>query len=114
MKEIINELDNQLTSGNREAWATADDKFHQLLVEICGNKRLAKIAAALRDQSHRARPLTLIPRDVASLSTRYHKELIAAICAGDVAKAKVLHHEYRQESATQLVATLRNFPHTRL
>ena len=46
-------------SGDLLDWAAADERFHQLLTERCGNRRLARIAATVRDQSHRARLFTL-------------------------------------------------------
>jgi len=41
------------------AWAKADDEFHRLLVVSCANRRIARIAETIMDQSHRARMLTL-------------------------------------------------------
>ena len=41
------------------AWAAADERFHQLLTDRCGNRRLARIAGTVMDQAHRSRLYTL-------------------------------------------------------
>ena len=46
-----------LASDDLLAWAAADERFHQLLTDRCGNRRLARIAGTVMDQSHRARLL---------------------------------------------------------
>jgi DNA-binding GntR family transcriptional regulator len=48
-----------LAAGDLTAWGRADEAFHRLLVERCGNGRFARIIQTVNDQSHRARMLTL-------------------------------------------------------
>ena len=48
-----------LAAGDLAVWGRADETFHRLLVERCGNGRFARIIQTVNDQSHRARMLTL-------------------------------------------------------
>ena len=47
-----------LAPGGLLDWAAADERFHHLLTDRCGNRRLAA-PSTVQDQSHRARLLTL-------------------------------------------------------
>ena len=64
------------------AWAKADDEFHRLLVVSCGNRRIARIAETIMDQSHRARMLTLKLRPKPTQSVEEHQLIIDAIRQG--------------------------------
>ena len=48
-----------LDANDLALWANADERFHGLLVERCGNRRLARMLATVMDQYHRARMFTL-------------------------------------------------------
>lgn len=113
IKQAIDDMDLSLIADNREGWAEADDRFHRLLVERCGNSRLALIAASLRDQGHRARLVTLKLRDKPTKSNKDHREVFDAILAGDVSKASEIHYEHRRYAADTLVNILEKFklPH---
>ncbi len=62
-----------------KGWAEADSRFHTHLLEFCGNRRLARIGAAMMDQIHRVRLLTLHIRPKPTDSTADHRSLLNAI-----------------------------------
>ena len=76
-------------------WAAADDRFHRLLTERCGNRRLARIAATVRDQAHRARLVTLQLRPRPDASSAAHRRVTAAIRAGAPAEAEAAARAHR-------------------
>jgi DNA-binding GntR family transcriptional regulator len=78
------------------AWAKADDKFHRLLVESCGNGRIARIAGTIMDQSHRARMVTLKWRPLPTKSVDEHQQIVDAIRKGRPTEA---HHKARAHRA---------------
>jgi FCD domain-containing protein len=59
LESVNAEMEAALDVDDLAAWARADGRFHQLLIERCGNKRLARMFHTIMDQSHRARMLTL-------------------------------------------------------
>jgi DNA-binding GntR family transcriptional regulator len=74
-------MDEALRRDRLPDWAAADDCFHRLLTERCGNRRLARIAATVRDQAHRARLVTLRLRQRPEASSAAHRRITAAIRA---------------------------------
>ena len=72
-----------LANGDLLGWAATDDRFHKLLTEQCGNRRLARMASTVMDQSHRARLLTLHLRPPPVASAAEHRQIIDAIRQGD-------------------------------
>lgn len=80
-------MDATLAQGDLPGWAEADELFHRLLVEHCGNGRLRRIAQTVTDQAHRARMLTLKLRARPTGSAQAHRTIIAAVRSGDAAEA---------------------------
>ncbi|HEY7774598.1 MAG TPA: GntR family transcriptional regulator [Marinagarivorans sp.] len=113
LEQAIDDMETCLADDNREGWAEADDRFHRLLVETCGNSRLAAMASSLRDQGHRARLVTLKLREKPTQSNRDHRNVIEAIIAGDWEKASEIHYSHRRNAAAVLVGILEDFklPH---
>lgn len=89
-----------------EEWAAADAAFHQLLVERCGNGRLARMVGTVMDQSHRARMLTLRLRPRPEGSSAEHEAITQAIAAGDPARAREAARAHRAAARDQLLPLL--------
>ena len=90
-------------------WAAADERFHQLLTERCGNRRLARIAATVRDQSHRARLFTLHLRPLPTASAAEHRRITDAIRAGDAAEAEIAARAHRVRARDALLPLLAQY-----
>ncbi|MCO6416392.1 GntR family transcriptional regulator [Siccirubricoccus sp. KC 17139] len=101
------EMASALAREDLVAWAEADERFHQRLVEGSGNRRLARIFETVMDQSHRARLLTLRLRPKPVLSVEEHKGIVAAIRTGEVAAAEGLARAHRARARDQLLPLLR-------
>lgn len=95
-----------LDADNLPAWAEADGRFHQLLVERTGNGRLARMAATMVDQSHRARMLTIRLRPKPVSSVLDHRAIVAAIRAGDAALARDCAQTHRAAARDMLLPLL--------
>lgn len=87
-------------------WAAADGRFHQLLAERCGNRRLARMVHAVTDQSHRARMLTLRLRPKPAASAREHGGILQAIRRGDAATARDRARSHRIRARDRLLPLL--------
>ena len=97
------------SAGKLLDWAAADERFHQLLTERCGNRRLARIAATVRDQSHRARLFTLHLRPLPTASAAEHRRITDAIRAGDAAEAEAAARTHRVRARDALLPLLAQY-----
>ena len=95
-----------LEKGDMRRWAEADERFHDRLTELCGNRRLARIAATVRDQSHRARLSTLHLRPVPTASAAEHRLITDAIRRQVPGKAEAVARSHRIEARDRLVPLL--------
>jgi DNA-binding GntR family transcriptional regulator len=91
------------------AWAKADDEFHRLLVEGCGNGRIARIAETIMDQSHRARMLTLKWRPIPTKSVEEHQQIVDAIRKGLKVQAHNRLRDHRAHARDLLLPLLERF-----
>ncbi|GGE52396.1 GntR family transcriptional regulator [Agaricicola taiwanensis] len=96
-----------LKAGDLEAWRAADERFHDVLVDGCGNRRIKRMAATVTVQSHRARRLTLHLRPTPAASTAEHQAIIDAIGAGNVTAAGEAARAHRRHARSQLVPILK-------
>jgi len=107
--EAQTDMENALADDDRDAWAGADERFHQELVSLAGNKRLAAIVSTFRDQTRRARILTLGLRPKPDNSTQSHRMLLEALRSGDAEEALALHCKQRLRSASELTELLARY-----
>ena len=87
-----------MEQGNLLDWAAADERFHQLLTERCGNRRLARIACTVRDRSHRVRLFTLHLRPLPTASATERRRITDAIRAGKAAKEELAARTHRMRA----------------
>jgi DNA-binding GntR family transcriptional regulator len=95
-----------LEHDDRRRWASADERFHTLLVEASGNSRIAELVQTFFGQSHRVRMLTLFLRPKPINSNRDHEAVVKAIAAHDAERARDIHYLHRQRSGQMLVELL--------
>lgn len=113
LERDIDAMHQALDLDDLSAWAEADERFHQHLVEFSGNARLASIVSSLRDQCRRAQSVTLKLRPRPADSVHHCRELLSLIRQGKAAAATEKHRENRTQMSTELVRTLEEFklPH---
>jgi DNA-binding GntR family transcriptional regulator len=100
------EMEQALEKGQLLDWAAADERFHQLLTERCGNHRLARVAATVRDQSHRSRLFTLHLRPLPTASAAEHRRITDAIRAGKASEAETAARAHRVRARDALLPLL--------
>lgn len=106
LRGAVDTMDEALARGDRLAWAAADDLFHRLLLELCGNPRLAAVGLAQRDQVRRARNVTLNARSAPHASNAAHRRTYEAIRDGEAVRARELHRAQREGVSQQLTELL--------
>lgn len=91
------------------AWAAADDRFHELLTRLCGNGRLDKAAAMVRDQSHRARLYTLHLRRRPTDSAGEHRQITEAVRLAEPDRAEQAARAHRMRARDALAPLLAQY-----
>ena len=105
LRDAVADMTESLRQKDLRGWAEADNRFHELLTVLPGNRRMQKIAERLNEQVRRARTVTLTLRPLPTDSTRDHALLVAAIAQGDPDKARKLHWAHRTRTG-RLLTTL--------
>lgn len=96
------ECNRALARGDLALWAEADNRFHRLLIESSGNRRLVRVAGVLEDHAHRARLLTVRLRPWPSTSNEDHERILGAIKAGQRAEARTALEDHRRRGIETL------------
>jgi DNA-binding GntR family transcriptional regulator len=102
----VDDMEQALERNDLIGWARADETFHSLLVDLCGNSRLKQIVATVRDQAHRARMQTLKLRPKPVDSNRDHAAVVEAIRKRDGERAAAIHRRHRQQAGAMLLSLL--------
>lgn len=92
-----------LAAGDLTAWGRADEAFHRLLVERCGNGRFQRIIQTVNDQSHRARMVTLRLRPRLPSSEAEHRATSDAIRRGLAGLAREAARRHRIRARDELL-----------
>ena len=107
--EATREMTRAVKADDLDAWAAADERFHQRLVELAGNRTLIDAVARVGDRVHRARMFTLRLRPKPVNSTREHRALLERIRAGDPAGAVVVNRQHRERASRELLEIFERF-----
>ena len=102
-------MEKALAADDLDAWAEADESFHEQLVSMAGNKLLADAVFCHWDRAHRARMFTLRLRPKPVSSTKEHMALVERLRAGDAAGAAAVNREHRQRASRELLAIFERF-----
>ncbi len=102
-------MENALKKNDLDKWAAADDRFHEILTGECGNGRLSRMASTIRDQTHRARLLTLRLRPLPIRSAPEHRAIIEAIRRGNPAAAARTAAAHRRRAGEIMIPLLEKF-----
>ena len=102
-------MEAALARDDLEAWAAADERFHQTLLELSGNRQLAETVYNYWDRAHRARMFTLRLRPKPINSTREHMALVQCLRAGDAEAAATVNRQHRERANHELLAIFERF-----
>src|SRR5262245_21979408 len=76
LDHALDEMDAAIKKRDLDAWVEADERFHRMLIDLCGNARLASMAYMVWDQGHRARMTTVRLRPSLEPSNREHRAVV--------------------------------------
>ena len=104
-----NAMAKALAKDDLDAWAAADESFHETLVNLAGNKMLADAVFSYWDRAHRARMFSLRLRPKPVSSTQEHMALVERLRQGDAAGAAAVNREHRQRASRELLIIFERF-----
>lgn len=107
--DATRDMARALKANDLDAWARADERFHQRLVELAGNRTLIDAVARLGDRVHRARMFTLRLRPKPVNSTQEHLALLDRIRAGDAPGAVDVNRAHRERASRELLAIFERY-----
>ena len=106
LEQSIAQMDQAIETENLEAWAEADELFHQELVRLGRNHRIEAIVAMMSDQVRRARATTLFIRPLPVQSNEDHRAVLRAIQEGKANEARERHRQHRLHAKEVLCGIL--------
>lgn len=109
LADATRDMTRALRTDDLDAWAEADARFHQGLVELAGNRTLIEAVQRVGDRVHRARMFTLRLRPKPVRSTQEHRELLERIRAGDAAGAVAVNRAHRERASRELIAIFERY-----
>src|SRR5688572_19928268 len=98
-----------LVTDDVDSWGRADRRFHELLREAAGNRRLRETIHRYDGQLQRARVATLHLRAKPRRSTDDHQAILAAIKARDEDEAVRVHHAHRRRADAEMLAAIQTY-----
>ena len=96
LEKAVARMDQALEEDNYSAWGEADTEFHRLLVELCGNSRLTRVALNFQEQGVRIRMVTLPLRSRPVYSNVNHAAVVEAVRRGDPETAREIHLAHKR------------------
>ena len=114
LQDDVAVMQASLRQDDLDRWAVADEHFHAQLVAASGNSRLIRAAQTLLTQSQRFRLFTLRLRERPVKSTRNHADLVKALRAGDVERARKIHAAQKVGWRDDMLALLAKFKITQI
>jgi DNA-binding GntR family transcriptional regulator len=106
LDEALDDMDTALKKRDIDGWVKADERFHRMVIDLCGNARLASLAFMLWDQGHRARLTTVRLRPALETSNREHRAVVDAIRRGNRGDAVAKHAKHRARTSREIIHLL--------
>ena len=111
LERYIKQMEKFTNKNDALSYSEADAEFHELILNICGNKRLIQIRKNLSDQAHRYRIRSLNIPGRLQYSLKEHQEIVEALKRKDAEQAdklsqkhienvlkNILEHEIKEEN----------------
>lgn len=103
LEAAIRDQEVALAADDAGRWVQADRRFHELLREAAGNRRLGNLFRQYDGQLQRARLATVHLRPRPRHSTDDHQEILAAIRGRDEDEAALIHYRHRRRADAEML-----------
>ena len=102
---IIDEAEQAISRGDWERLTALNDRFHEQIQDIAGNRVLRRAMQSLREQTPAFRAFALGPEQRQREFVAEHRELLRALVAHDAAQAEALAIQHQERAKESLLAT---------
>ena len=109
LSSLAKKMVKALNQDDLDKWSHADEEFHKQIVFLSGNSRLVNTVNSFRDQTHRARIITLRLRPKPVASSKEHLAVVEALKNGEIERAKTINRKQWERSRKQLTEILERF-----
>ena len=109
LSSLSKKMVKALNQDDLDKWSRADEEFHKQIVLLSGNSRLVNTVNSFRDQTHRARLITLRLRPKPVASSKEHLAVVEALKNGEIERAKTINRKQWERSRKQLTEILERF-----
>ncbi len=109
LSSLAKKMVKALNQDDLDKWSHADEEFHKQIVLLSGNSRLVNTVNSFRDQTHRARIITLRLRPKPVASSKEHLAVVEALKNGEIERAKTINRKQWERSRKQLTEILERF-----
>lgn len=104
LEKYIEQMEYYANKDNALAFSEMDVKFHELILNICGNNRLIQIRKNLSDQAHRYRIRSLSIPGRLKHSLKEHQEIVKALKRKDSEQADRLSQKHIKNVLKNILA----------
>ncbi|MCL6416506.1 GntR family transcriptional regulator [Aestuariirhabdus sp. Z084] len=112
LERVNRDMKEALATDDLARWALNDKRFHQILIELSHNRELIRLVNGYWDKTDRVRNMTLRLRKPPAQSTEEHRQVIAALKAGDAQRTIDIHSRHRRRASDELTQLLDVLDHS--
>lgn len=105
LTDIIDEAERAVSQGDWERLTALNDRFHERIQDITGNRVLKRTVQSLREQTPAFRAFALGPEQQQRGFVAEHRELLGALIAHDAERAEMLAIQHQEHAKDLLLAT---------
>jgi DNA-binding GntR family transcriptional regulator len=103
LEEIIQKMNLAIKKGDLINYCELDDNFHELILKICGNKRIIKIRGSLENFIYRFRVKSLSVTGRIENSKIEHRNILEALKQHNSEKAEKLSKEHMNNTIDNII-----------
>lgn len=104
LERIINKMNICIIKDDTLAFSDLNADFHDLILKICGNKRLIRICSNLSDRAHRFRIRSLSIPGRLKYALKEHREILEALKKKDSEQADKLSQKHIKNVLKNILA----------
>ena len=109
LEKAVSDMEAALEADDLDAWALADDAVHNAILEMAGNRQIARVVNSLQVRVKRLQLITIRKRSRIAHSTRIHRAQLEAIRVGDGEMARAIRQDLWKEVSPELVDIVRRY-----
>ncbi len=106
LREALETMQEAAGTGDIDAWLQADQRLHDILLQMAGNERAERIVANLNDQWHRVRVGFMALQGRTRRSADEHRLFVDSVLAGNGEEAERRMRNHLNELREELVHLL--------